>query len=132
MKECCQQKTKILISAAGYIGVLFIMAGLIWLMYHYTAPPPPDTARWNERKRNLNELTAQNKELLDSYGWVNKDKGLVRMPVSRALELAVKEGADPAAARALRLARVELATPPAPPPAATNAPTAAPAAPEKK
>jgi hypothetical protein len=30
--------------------------------------------------------------ILTSYGWVNKDSGLVRIPIERAMELMVKKG----------------------------------------
>jgi hypothetical protein len=36
-------------------------------------------------------IAAQNQQL-DSYGWVDKEKGVVRIPVARAMELALERG----------------------------------------
>lgn len=36
-------------------------------------------------------LTAQRKEL-DSYSWVDKQKGVVRIPIARAMQLLLKQG----------------------------------------
>lgn len=45
------------------------------------------------------KLQSQQLATLESYGWVDRDKGLVRIPVSRAMDLMVKDIAtQPAAA----------------------------------
>ncbi|MCB0116804.1 MAG: hypothetical protein R2873_26970 [Caldilineaceae bacterium] len=38
------------------------------------------------------EWYAQQKEQLDSYGWVNQDEGVARIPVSKAMELVAEQG----------------------------------------
>jgi hypothetical protein len=35
------------------------------------------------------------REYLNSYGWVNEEKGIVHIPISRAIELLVEQGALP-------------------------------------
>ena len=37
------------------------------------------------------ELRAQEEETLTSYGWVDQEKGTVRIPVERAAELVIEE-----------------------------------------
>ena len=37
------------------------------------------------------ELRAQEQETLTTYGWVDQDKGTVRIPVERAAELVIEE-----------------------------------------
>ncbi len=37
------------------------------------------------------ELQARDGELLHSYGWVDEEKGVVRLPISRARELYIDE-----------------------------------------
>ena len=37
------------------------------------------------------ELRAKEAELLDSYGWVDQENGVVRLPISRASELFLEE-----------------------------------------
>jgi len=34
----------------------------------------------------------EEEELLDTYGWVDKERGIVRIPVARAMGLVAKEG----------------------------------------
>jgi hypothetical protein len=128
MNEPVSFHLKVWLNAITGAGILLIMAGMIWLMYYYTQPPPPDQSRWTERKSNLAELNARDRELLENYGWLDEKRGLVRLPISRSMELTAKEWQNPAAARSNMLWRVEQAIPPAPPPAPvqpTNAPAAA-------
>jgi hypothetical protein len=40
----------------------------------------------------LAELKAAEQKVLESYGWVDKEKGIVRMPIERAIELTAKRG----------------------------------------
>lgn len=46
----------------------------------------------------LEELRTQEEATLGSYGWVDREKGTVRIPIDRAMELVVREsaGATPA------------------------------------
>jgi hypothetical protein len=98
------------INALALTGVLLIMAGLVWVMYHYTRPERVDQARIAERRKNLAELNAQAKEVLENYAWIDQTKGLVRLPVARAMELTVSEWQNPAGARSNLLWRLEKAT----------------------
>jgi hypothetical protein len=89
---------------------LAISAALIgWLVYgifHYlagrpvtTAPPNPMAAadqqfpplpRIEEHPATeLQQLRAQEEQTLSSYGWVDKNAGTVRIPIDRAIDLAL-------------------------------------------
>jgi hypothetical protein len=46
-----------------------------------------------ERKAILAELNGKNQTAATSYGWVDKEKGIVRIPLERAIELTIKEQA---------------------------------------
>ena len=112
-KSCCQ---------CGYVatilGCFLIVAGLVWVMNHYTRPAPLGTERAAERSKALAELRAANEETLNNpnYVWQDQNKGIVRMPISRAVELSLKLWQNPVAARSNLIARVEKATAVAPPP----------------
>ena len=41
---------------------------------------------------DLKEFRAGEDAILNDYGWVDPEKGIVRIPVERALELVAKEG----------------------------------------
>lgn len=116
-------RSRVAAYAVAVTVIFFLMAGAIWLMYHYTQPGPVEETRWAERAKNLAELNAKNKEGLESFGWVSQDRGVVRLPITRAMELTAKEWQNPAAGRAGLIARMEKALPPMPQtPAAANAP----------
>ena len=105
-------------------GTFLIVAWLVYAMQRYTRPAPLGTARAQERLKGLAEITAANTEVLNNYGWVDQGKGIVRMPVSNAVELALKEWQNPAAARSNLIARAEkVAEAPPPPPKAPETPS---------
>ncbi|MBM3892765.1 MAG: hypothetical protein FJ388_26915 [Verrucomicrobia bacterium] len=109
--------------AVAVVVIFMLMSVAIWFMYLYTQPGPVEETRWAERTKNLSDLNVKNKDELENPGWVSKERGVVRLPVARAMELTVKEWQDPAAGRAGLIARMEEALPPMPP---------APAAPKPK
>jgi hypothetical protein len=101
----------------GILGSLLIVAALVWAMQHYTQPPPLGEDRVALRKKALADLRAAEASELGSYGWVDQSKGVVRLPIAKAMKLTLRDWQNPAAARSNLIARVEKATavpPPAP------------------
>ena len=98
------------------IGTFLIMGVLVWAMIRYTTPPPVGTQRAEERKKNLADQKAAEAAALEGYAWQDKEKGFVRVPLERAMELVVQEWRNPAEARAQLIKRVEEATAVPPPP----------------
>jgi hypothetical protein len=101
----------------GAVGAIVIVAGLVWVLLYNTRPAPLNEARIAERIKNLHEINATASDALNHYGWQDQTKGLIRMPISNAMEMVVREWRNPAAGRSNLLARVEKANPPPPPPA---------------
>ena len=101
----------------GVLGSFLIVVALVWVMYHYTRPAPVGQARVEERKKNLAELQAANAEILNNYGWQDQAKGIVRLPITNAMELILKEYQNPAVARSnlIAIAEKAAAAPPKPP-----------------
>jgi hypothetical protein len=97
------------------LGAFLIVAGLVWAMRHYTQPPPLGEDRSAVRAKALAELRAAEAEALETTGWVDPTKGLVRLRIEDAMKWVEQEWArDPVAARSNLISRVEKAT--APPP----------------
>ncbi len=96
--------------AIGILGSFLIVAALVWAMRHYTQPPPLGEDRIALRKKALAELRATETEELNSYGWLDQSKGIVRLPISEAMKLALRDWQNPAAGRSNLIARVEKAT----------------------
>jgi hypothetical protein len=112
---------KVAARAVAVILIFFLMPAAVFLMYHYTRTGPVEQPHWAERTKNLAELRAKNQEAQETYGWISRERGVVRLPIAQAMELTVKEWQDPAAGRAGLLARLERSLPPM---VATNAPAA--------
>jgi len=111
---CCWEKGKTAAYIAAILGALLIFAALVWVMWSFTAPPNLAAERAAQRTKAREELTATETEMLTTYGWMDKAKGIVHIPVSEALKLSEQLSQDPGAARLNLLARVAKATAPAP------------------
>jgi hypothetical protein len=94
----------------GILGSLLIVAALVWAMQRYTQPPPLGEDRASVRKKALAELRAAEASELTTYGWVDRSKGVVRLPIAEAVQLTLRDWQNPAAARSNLIARVEKAT----------------------
>jgi hypothetical protein len=101
----------ILAALAGFCLFLF----LVRLAYVRNLPPPPqDLAAekltpdlaWKAtpaaRRANLDELRAKQAKQAASYAWIDQGKGIVQLPIDRAMELFVRD------------TRAKTAVPPAP------------------
>jgi hypothetical protein len=94
----------------GAAGTFLIFGWLAWMVAARTRPAGVDQVRAELRHKNLRELRADNQAALTTYGWIDPTKGIVRLPVQRAVELSRQLWQDPAAARAQLLSRLEKAT----------------------
>lgn len=101
----------------GIVGSLLIVAALVQLMKQYTRPEPLGQDRTAERYKNLTQQRETDSVQLNQYGWEDAGKGIVRLPIQRAIEIAVQEWKNPAAARSNLILQAEKKTalPPAEP-----------------
>jgi hypothetical protein len=53
---------------------------------------PPEPRLVVNEHEGLVVVRKEERELLDTYGWIDKDRGIVRVPIARAMELVAKEG----------------------------------------
>jgi hypothetical protein len=97
------------------LGAFLIVAFLVWAMRHYTQPLPLGEDRAVVRAKTLAELRAGEVEALNTVGWVDPAKGIVRLRIEDAMKWVETEWSrNPVAARSNLASRVEKAT--APPP----------------
>lgn len=117
-----------------WVGVvlLFALFGLIVLA---TIGPAPrgdayEQKRAKAREEKLKALHEEDAKALATYGWIDKTKGVARVPIDRAMELTVAELARKKPAPANPIATPEPQASAAPTGAAgpTPAPTASPTA----
>src|SRR5437762_9490338 len=96
-------------------GTFLIIGALVYIMRLYTQPLPLGQARIEERKKALAEVRAANADALNNYAWLDQPKGQIRLPITNAIELTIREYKNPAAARSNLAARADKAFAPAPP-----------------
>src|SRR5262245_6970300 len=113
-----------------WLGVvcLFILFGLIVLAVIGPSPRTSDYEETRARKRmeRLKALHEENQKDLTTYAWVDKNKGVARIPIDRAMELTVAELAQKKPSRAGPIATPAAQAAPA---GASPAPTAVPQGP---
>lgn len=104
----------IVVAGIGLTVVLILVAALMLGLYGALAtraarlsPPPnplaaavgprlPPEPRLQVRPiRDLDELHAAERQILDHYGWVDRSAGIVRIPIARAIDLLASGTATP-------------------------------------
>lgn len=60
---------------------------------------PPEPRLQNNAVEDLRQIQAAEDQVLTSYGWVDRKKGLVRIPIDRAIDLLAQRGLPGRAAR---------------------------------
>jgi len=53
---------------------------------------PPEPRLQEVPMKDIREMRAEEEVVLKTYGWVDKDKGVVRVPIEKAMEMIAKEG----------------------------------------
>lgn len=85
--------TRTLLGALGLLGGVLVIPVLILLLLYltwYTGPAPADPQ--TVRIQNLAEVQSQQKWLLTTYGWSDRDAGKVRIPIAAAMDKLLAEG----------------------------------------
>jgi hypothetical protein len=108
-----------------WLGVvlLFVLFGVIVLAIIGPSPRGSDYEETRAKKRmeTLKTVRQDAEKALNSYAWVDKNKGVVRIPISRAMELTIaqlwQQKPAPAGPIATPQAQASPAVPASPPPA---------------
>lgn len=92
--------------AVGAMMVGLLVYGIFWyLADHPLSSPRPNPFAETEAQQmppqprieehpaiEIQELHSQEDKILTTYGWTDKDKGIVRVPIDRAMELKLQQG----------------------------------------
>src|SRR5438876_693474 len=113
------------------IVLLFALFGVIVLAVIGPAPRESDYEETRAKKRvdNLKTLREEAAKALTTYGWIDKNKGIARIPIDRAMELTIAKLAQQKPAPAGPIATPEpqpAAAPASPAPAGSPQPAALP------
>jgi hypothetical protein len=115
--NCCSNCAGKVAWAVAVLGAIFIVVFLDRELKKYTAAPPVDAGRAEERAKALAEIRNTEAADLEHTGWIDQGKGVMRLNIDDAMKLMEEKWKDPAAARKDLISRVEKANP-APPPQA--------------
>src|SRR5207253_10737159 len=115
-----------------WVGVVLLFALFGVIVVAVIGPGPrSDTyerMRAEERVKKLKDARDEDAKALTSYAWVDKNKGTVRLPIDRAMELTVADLANKNPAPAYAITAPESSAAPGGAAAATPAPSASPQA----
>ena len=97
--------------AIGLLVTTLFFSFLVWVLFQYfqvreatrVAPEyplaatqetrvPPEPRLQTDPRGDLQDLHRQEERLLNSYGWVDKNAGAVRIPIDAAMKLTVQRG----------------------------------------
>ncbi len=116
MKTAFSSSASPALRIAGFLGLLLLFGAILAAVRPWAQPRGVDAARIDQRRTDLAELQNRAREELARYAFLDPAKGIVRLPIARAMELVCQEWQQPAAARSNLLARLEKALAPAPNP----------------
>ncbi|HEV2455487.1 MAG TPA: hypothetical protein VGY98_14580 [Verrucomicrobiae bacterium] len=106
-------------AAVGFILGSLIFLVLVVIVKLTMSVPPIDATRSQALSSALFEIRTNETASLDSAAWIDRSRGIVRLPIVTAEQLAAQEWKNPAQARADLIDRAKRAAAPAPKPAAT-------------
>jgi hypothetical protein len=94
---------KILLVGAGTLGLVGVTLGLVLLFMRLAgiegpkvAPPaafPPPRLQ-SDDAGDLRDYQAEQRAKLESYGWADRERGLVRIPIERAMAMVAARGTE--------------------------------------
>jgi hypothetical protein len=119
------------VSFGAWLGVvlLFLFFGIFVLVLVIIAPHGNtyEAKRAEAREKKLNDARNAAAKELNSYAWVDKGKGIARIPIDRAMELTLRDLASkkPTAANPIETAAPTAAPAASPAPPVSPAPPAA-------
>src|ERR1051325_3730412 len=90
-----QSAPKVFFYSAGIIALFLLMAYMTRSIYRKYNPPAYNAARAAERKKALHDMRVAASNELFHAGILNSNKGIVRLPIERAMELTIEQWKNP-------------------------------------
>jgi hypothetical protein len=86
-------KTNFLATVIAALGGVAIFVLIVVIAYSGHKPQPlPDGAKTAEQRQDLlKEQRNKDEKATKEYAWIDQQKGVVQLPVDRAVELTIKE-----------------------------------------
>ena len=93
MSDAAPSKPSFGLTLVAAIGgfVIFVVILLVAYLPKQPAPLGDGVKTPEQRKASLAELHAHEAKVATSYGWVDQSKGVVQLPLDRAIELTLRD-----------------------------------------
>lgn len=101
-------------AAVGFLIASLVFCVLVAIVKLSATVPAIDADRDAAISSALFEIRSNEVVSLANPGWIDHDRGIVRLPIDTALQMAAQEWKNPAQARADLMARAQKAAAPAP------------------
>jgi len=101
-------------AATSFIVGSLVFIGLFVAVKLSVQVPAIDADRNAVRAKALAEIRATEKKSLNTAGWIDQSRGIVRLPIDTAMQEAAQAWQNPAQARADLISRQDKASAPAP------------------
>jgi hypothetical protein len=101
-------------AALGILIASVLFAALVVMVKLSVNVPAVDADREAALSKALFEIRINETASLNNIGWIDQQRGILRLPIDDAMKLAAQEWQNPAQARANLLLREEKASKPAP------------------
>jgi hypothetical protein len=98
----------------NFAAACFLFVALVVVVKLAVSVPAIDADRAALRSKALAEIRAAEATALNNPGWVDQDRGIVRLPIETAMQIYEQAAQDPEAARADLIARAGKAGAPLP------------------
>ena len=102
-------------AAIGFIGAIVLFVALAVAAKLLIKTPAIDEDRAIVRSKALAEMRANEDKTLNTAALLDKQRGIVQLPIETAMKIAAEKWSTPGAARADLAARVDKATAPVKP-----------------
>jgi len=109
-------KCKLAIYVAAILATFLLVAFLVKQMVKATQPPPVSVERATARAKDNGDIRGAGVQALNSWGYADPAKGVVRLPIDEAIKLTVQGYKNASAFHTDLVARAEKASAPAPAP----------------
>lgn len=101
-------------AAIGFLIASVIFAVLVVIVRNSVSVPAIDAGREAAISKALFEIHTNEAAMLDHVGWVDQQRGIVRLPIAAAMKMTAEEWQNPEAARSNLMTREEKASAPLP------------------
>jgi hypothetical protein len=92
---------RILLAVGGYLG--FVLVGMIAMFFYVKADAPaafklpverrfPQPSLQTSPQQDLAEILLKQRQPMSQYEWIDKSKGLARIPIDKAIEIVIARG----------------------------------------